>query len=167
MIFHLQFGINLPSPVVASGIRNDHSLGDSCRSKFFLCSSAFGIAYYEFCNTHVDHVTVSGPFTVLPHIHKSIFVLGRTEICPCSPSCCFTMRCLLLWHLQMSTISFPIPHPLLVGPHPGLRCTWARPQSTYKFLAPPAAFFREEKTSRLNLHWKISQSITHAALSIW
>ena len=85
--FISSLGSNLPLPVVGSGIVNDCSLGYSYRSKFSLLHNrACGMAYHTFCNTHVDHVTILAPFTILPHIHKSIFILGWTEICPSSLS---------------------------------------------------------------------------------
>lgn len=153
--FMNSLGFSLPSPAVASGIMNACSLGYCCRSKFSLLqNNAFGIACVTLCSTDVDCVTAWAPFTVLPYIHKTNFILGGQRFVLIL-SGCFMTHCLLLWHLQMST-AFLIPHPLLIALHPSLLCTWAHPQSTYKFLALPASFFQKEKTSRLNLHWKIS-----------
>ena len=111
--FISSLGSNLPLPVVGSGIVNDCSLGYSYRSKFSLLHNrACGMGYHTFCNTHVDHVTILAPFTILPHIHKSIFILGWTEICPSS----------LTWHIafcsdtckrQQSSFWYPT-HYLLV-----------------------------------------------------
>lgn len=40
------------------------------------------MVYSTFCNTQVDHITVSA-FTTLPPVHKSIFIPAWMEICPC------------------------------------------------------------------------------------
>lgn len=65
--------------------------------------------YSTFCNTHVDHITVSTPFITLPPVHKSISVPAWMEICPGCLSCCFMTHFLLLQHLPIATISVRYP----------------------------------------------------------
>lgn len=146
-VFISSLGSNLPLPVVSSGmtIPWHRAAGQNLSSYIIMLLEQFMTDFVTLtCITSLHWVLLRFSHT---YINQSLFMGGHRAV-P-TPSGCLMTHGLLLWHLQTSKIWY-LTHDLLVC------VTWAHPWSTYIFLTLPAAFYQKEKTSRLNVCWKVS-----------